>query len=40
MIHTLYRVGFAQVSEWSCLQPTGTPGEVMSILIRQISLNS
>lgn len=37
-IHTLYRLNFAHISEWSTLQPTQNPGEVMSILIRQIIL--
>lgn len=32
-IHTFYRLGFAQVSEWSKPQPTQNPGEVMSVLM-------
>ncbi|MBD2459436.1 hypothetical protein H6G89_00120 [Oscillatoria sp. FACHB-1407] len=35
-IHTLYRLGFAEVGEWSPLLPAATPGEVMSILTRSL----
>lgn len=35
-IQTLYRLGFADVAEWSPLLPAPTPGEVMSILTRYI----
>lgn len=38
-IHALYRLGYAQVSEWSKPQPTQTPGEVMSILRRRIPVD-
>ena len=38
MIHTLYRLKFAEVRAWSPLQPTANPGEVVSILIRQLSI--
>ncbi|MEQ8958503.1 MAG: hypothetical protein RLP02_11355 [Coleofasciculus sp. C2-GNP5-27] len=38
-IHTLYRLGYAQVSEWSKPQPTQNPGEVMSILSRRIQVD-
>ncbi|MBE9205584.1 hypothetical protein IQ244_03475 [Nostoc sp. LEGE 06077] len=38
-ILTLYKLGFAQVNEWSPLLPSSNPGEVMSILIRYISIN-
>jgi hypothetical protein len=31
-IRTLYTKGFAEVTEWSPLQPTPNPGEVMSVL--------
>lgn len=31
-ILTLYKLGFAQVNEWSPLLPSSNPGEVMSIL--------
>lgn len=37
-IQTLYRLGFAQVSEWSPLLPAPTSGEVMSILTRYLPL--
>jgi hypothetical protein len=33
-IHNLHRRGFAEVNDWSTLLPAQTPGEVMSILIR------
>lgn len=35
-IRTLYSRGFAEVTAWSPLQPTSNPGEVMSVLSRQI----
>lgn len=38
-IHTLYRLGYAQISEWSKPQPTQNPGEVMSILSRRILID-
>ncbi|MBD1926144.1 hypothetical protein H6F74_07740 [Trichocoleus sp. FACHB-90] len=38
-ILTLYRLGFAEVSEWSPLSPASNPGEVMSILTRRIRIN-
>ncbi|HEY9671637.1 MAG TPA: hypothetical protein V6D11_09355 [Waterburya sp.] len=38
MIHTLYCLRFASVREWSPLQPTANPGEVVSILKRQLSI--
>ncbi|MBD2487713.1 hypothetical protein [Aulosira sp. FACHB-615] len=38
-ILTLYKLGFAQVYEWSPLLPSSNPGEVMSILTRQILTN-
>ncbi len=38
-IHTFYRLGYAQISEWSKPQPTQNPGEVMSILRRNIVLD-
>ncbi|MGQ4649069.1 hypothetical protein [Lyngbya aestuarii] len=37
--HTLYRLRFAEVRAWSPLQPTGNPGEFVSMLIRQISIS-
>ena len=36
-IRTLYSLRFAQVSEWSPLVPAPNPGQVMSILTRNIS---
>jgi hypothetical protein len=38
-IHTFYRLGYAQVSEWSKPQPTQNPGEVMSVLSRRIAVD-
>ena len=38
-IHTFYRLGYAQVSEWSKPQPTQNPGEVMSVLSRRILID-
>ncbi|MDF5710814.1 MAG: hypothetical protein PUP90_24870 [Nostoc sp. S4] len=38
-ILTLYKLGFAQVNEWSPLLPGSNPGEVMSILTRHILTN-
>lgn len=35
-IHNLQILGYAEVGDWSPLLPSGNPGEVMSILIRQI----
>ncbi|MEL7038826.1 MAG: peptide ABC transporter substrate-binding protein [Cyanobacteria bacterium J06592_8] len=35
-IRVLYLRGFAQVWEWSPLQPTQKAGEVMSLLKRQV----
>jgi hypothetical protein len=35
-IHTLHRLGFAEVGEWSPLLPAPAQGEVMSILTRYI----
>ncbi|MBH8566012.1 hypothetical protein I8748_28270 [Nostoc sp. CENA67] len=37
-IHFLQMIGYANVGDWSPLQQTGNPDEVMSILIRQISV--
>ena len=34
-IHTLYRVGFAQVGDWSPPQRGTQPGQVISVLIRR-----
>ena len=38
-IHTFYRLGYAEISEWSKPQPTQNPGEVMSVLSRRILIN-
>ncbi|MCF4966768.1 hypothetical protein [Nostoc sp. CMAA1605] len=35
-IHHLHMLGYANVCDWSPLLPTENPGEVMSILTRQI----
>ncbi|MEH1904109.1 hypothetical protein [Nostoc sp.] len=35
-IHFLQVIGYASVGDWSQLLPTANPGEVMSILSRQI----
>jgi hypothetical protein len=39
IIHPLYRVGFAKVTEWSQPIPTANPGEVMSVLRRCVLLD-
>ena len=36
-ILTLYRLGFAQVGDWSPLQRAANPNQVMSVLIRRRS---
>ena len=36
VVHELYRVGFAEVHEWSKSQPTGQTNEVMRILTRYV----
>ena len=38
-IRWLYRLQFAQISEWSFLMPAPTPGEFMSIVTKRIPLN-
>lgn len=38
IIHTLYRRGFAEVTEWSPPLPTAIPGEVMRVLVRYLVL--
>ena len=38
-IHFLYRLGYAQISEWTKPQPTENPGEVMSVLRRNLQLD-
>ncbi len=39
IIHTLYRLGFAEVTEWSPPTPTANPGEVMSVMRRCVLLD-
>jgi hypothetical protein len=39
-ILTLYRLGFAQVGDWSPLQRAATAGHVMSVLIRRKVLST
>lgn len=39
IIHTLYRLGFAEVTEWSSPSPTTKPGEVMSVMTRLVLLD-
>ncbi|HAX86612.1 MAG TPA: hypothetical protein DCY91_10145 [Cyanobacteria bacterium UBA11370] len=39
IIHTLYRLGFANVTEWSPPTPTANPGEVMSVMRRCVLLD-
>ena len=34
-IHTLYKLGFAPVGDWSKLQPGPQPGQFVSVLIRR-----
>lgn len=36
IIHELYRLGFAEVREWSKPQPTGRTHEIMRILTRYV----
>jgi hypothetical protein len=39
IIHTLYCLGFAEVTEWSPPTPTANPGEVMRVLRRWVFLD-
>lgn len=39
IIHTLYRLGFAEVTEWSEPAATANPGEVMSVMRRCVVLD-
>ena len=39
-ILTLYRLGFAQVGDWSPLQRAANAGQVMSVLIRRKVLST
>ncbi len=36
LIHELYRLGFAEVREWSKPQPTGRINEIMRVLTRYV----
>ncbi|MGB3312134.1 MAG: hypothetical protein WBG32_19925 [Nodosilinea sp.] len=36
IIHELYRLGFAEVREWSKPQPTGRVSEIMRVLTRYV----
>lgn len=36
--HSLHRKHFAEVNEWSKPQPTGNPGEYISVLFRNVLL--
>ena len=37
-IEVLHQLGYANVRDWTPLLPTSNPGEVMSILVRTISI--
>ena len=39
IIHKLYRLGFAEVTEWSQPLPTANPREVMSVMKRLVLLD-
>lgn len=39
IIHTLFRLGFAEVTEWSQPVPTANPREVMSVMKRCVLVN-
>jgi len=34
--HSLHSRGFAEVNDWSKPQPTGLPGEYVTVLVRQV----
>ncbi len=38
-ISNLHRRGYAEPNDWCKPQPTGVPGEVMSVLIKRVPLN-
>lgn len=38
-IQVLHQLGYANVRDWTGLLPTSNPGEVMSILIRTITVH-
>ncbi|NEP35628.1 hypothetical protein [Moorena sp. SIO3B2] len=37
-MHALYAMGYAQISEWSPLQPTDVPGEFITIMTKYFRL--
>jgi hypothetical protein len=37
-IRLLHQLGYADICDWSPLLPTNNPGEVMSILVRAITI--
>ncbi len=37
-IQVLHQLGYANVRDWTPLLPTSNPGEVMSILVRSITI--
>ncbi|EGJ34520.1 MULTISPECIES: hypothetical protein [Moorena] len=39
IIHTQYKLGFAEISEWSPLMPASIPGKQMRALTRYVSTN-
>ncbi|MFQ4138490.1 hypothetical protein PGN35_019435 [Nodosilinea sp. PGN35] len=40
IVHELYRLGFAEVREWSKPQPTGRVHEVMCVLTRYVMVET
>jgi hypothetical protein len=38
-ISNLHRRGYAEANDWCKPQPTGQPGEVMTVLIKRVPLN-
>ncbi|AOY80995.2 hypothetical protein BJP36_14890 [Moorena producens JHB] len=37
-MHSLYALRYAEISEWSPLQPTGIPGEFITMMTKYITL--
>ncbi|NEP53719.1 MAG: hypothetical protein F6K65_34945 [Moorea sp. SIO3C2] len=37
-MHSLYAVGYAEIIEWTPLQPTGLPGEFITMMTKYITL--
>ena len=37
-MQTLYTRGYAEISEWSPLQPTGIPGEFITMMTKYLNL--